>query len=162
MRYLTSLTEEKRAGLLYESIMKEKDDALVQKLQEIIDEQLLFDSAKVIEMLQCPDFEIQKRAVKLSVWDKPFYNRQDVENLNRILELIDSSFPERGKRGTKKQLLSSKEKEIWVCECGKSNDIGENCQCGKDVYGFKSSEYKPSQASSYIRQKIHLISEFLG
>jgi uncharacterized protein YbjQ (UPF0145 family)/CDGSH-type Zn-finger protein len=161
-RYLNSLEDDKKVQLLYDSIRDEGDDTLVQKLQKIVKDQLLFDSTRVMELLKSQDFEVQKRGLKLSVWDKAFYSKQDVETLKSISSFIDANFLERGKHGTKKQLLSSKEKEIWVCECGKSNNIGEYCFCGNDIYGFKMNEIRPKEASNYIRQKIELISEFLA
>lgn len=71
-------------------------------------------------------------------------------------------FVERGNRSMKKQLLSSKEKEVWICDCGKTNDNDNNCSgCQQDIYGFKPKELKPSVADKYIEQKIDLISEYV-
>ena len=62
----------------------------------------------------------------------------------------------------KKQLLSSKEKEVWTCECSKTNDMDAYCSgCGQDIYGFKQTEVNASTAQDFIGQKIELISEYI-
>jgi hypothetical protein len=64
--------------------------------------------------------------------------------LKSLIEIIKTKFPERGSRSMKKQLLSSKEKEVWNCECNKTNDIGSYCSaCKKDIYGFTINEVSP-------------------
>lgn len=115
-----------------------------------------------MELLQSNDFQAQKRGVRVITYDKPFYNKQDKQDLQTIRDFIKNTFVERGTRTTKKQLLSSKEKEVWTCECGKINDIGAYCSgCSKDIYGFKANEIKPEAADNYIQQKIVLISEYV-
>ena len=61
------------------------------------------------------------------------------------ISLIKNTFFDKGTKSTKKQLLTSKEKEVWSCECGtKNNDIDNFCNsCHKDIYGFKSTEVTP-------------------
>ncbi len=62
----------------------------------------------------------------------------------------------------KKQLLSSKEKEVWTCECGKTSDIDSNCiGCNNDIYGFNENEVNPYSVNNYIQEKIGLIAEYL-
>jgi CDGSH-type Zn-finger protein len=103
---------------------------------------------------------IQKRGIRITTYDKPFYGKQDKKDLQTIKDFINKTFVERGARTTKKQLLSSKEKEVWTCECGKTNDMGNYCSnCHQDIYGFTADEVKPLAASNYIKQKIELISE---
>ena len=59
-------------------------------------------------------------------------------------------------------MLTSKEKEVWVCECGKTNEIGVYCNgCGQDIYGFEENEMKPITANNHIGQTIELISEYI-
>ena len=62
----------------------------------------------------------------------------------------------------KKQLLSSKEKEVWACECSKTNDIGSYCSgCKKDIYGFSANEVSPSKVLANLEEKISLIAEYV-
>ena len=62
----------------------------------------------------------------------------------------------------KKQLLSSKQKEVWTCECKSTNDIGSSCgNCGKDIFGFKQNEVTPVETILGLEEKIGLITEYL-
>ena len=76
----------------------------------------------------------------------------------RIKEQNENAIHERVIKTTKKQMLSSKEKDVWTCECGKTNnEIEGYCgSCNKDIYGFKTNEKTPSNVASYIQQKIEL------
>ena len=159
--YIDALPEQKRLDLLYNGI-NEQNEQIASKLSEIVKELNLFDFSRSMELLKSDIFQTQKRAVRVVTYDKPFYNKQDMQDLQSIRNYIQETFTERGTRTTKKQLLSSKEKEVWTCECGKTNDIGAYCSgCGQDLYGFKQNEVKPTAAENYIGQKIELISEYV-
>ncbi len=109
------------------------------------------------------DFKIQKRGLRIATFDKPFYNKQDITDFKAIREYLQNAFKERGIRVNKKQLLSSKEKEVWTCECGKTNnEIGHICSnCNKDIFGFKADDLKPDTVDSFIEEKLELINEYL-
>ena len=160
--YIDALPEHKKLDILYNSINNEENEQIALKLSEIIRDLNLFDFNRSMQLLQSDNFQIQKRGVRVVTYDKPFYNKQDKHDLQTIRDLIKNTFVERGTRTTKKQLLSSKEKEVWTCECSKNNDIGAHCSgCSLDIYGFKSHEVKPLIADNYIKQKTDLISEFV-
>jgi len=115
-----------------------------------------------MELLNSDNFRTKKRALRIVTYNKPYYNTQDIQELQHIRSYIQQAFTERGTRTTKKQLLSSKEKEVWTCECGKTSDIDTYCNgCGQDIYGFKQNEMKPADADNYIGEKIELISEYI-
>jgi uncharacterized protein YbjQ (UPF0145 family) len=163
IRYVNALPEDLKIDLLYESINTIESHPLVLKLCNVIKELNLFDAGRCIGLLQNSDFTTQKKGVRLATCDKLFYNKQDIEEMIVLCSYLENNFPQRGKLSTKKQLLSSKEKEIWVCECGKSNDAGDLCSgCGKDIYGFKVDDIKPQEAIDIIREKITLISELIA
>lgn len=163
LAYIDSLPDRIKYDLIYNSIEKANNEPLLLKLFEIIDSLQLLDFDKIIEFLNSTDFQIQKRATKLLISDKPFYNKQDIEKIQSIIDIISSRFPEKGTRSMKKQLLSSKEKEVWTCECSKTNDIGSYCSgCKKDIYGFTSNEVSPPVALDKLIEKISLISEYIG
>lgn len=160
--FIDSLPEHKKIDILYSTIKDEQNGQIVFKLCEIVDELNLFDFSKIMELLKSNNFKTQKRGIRLATFDKPYFNKQDKQDLQTIRLYIRSTFSERGMRTTKKQLLSSKEKEVWTCECGKVNDIGSNCSgCGQDIYGFKQFEITPTYADNYIGQKIELIAEYI-
>jgi len=163
LSYIDALPEQKKLDLLYSSIENENNDLLVQKLLYFTKNLNLFDFIRCMELIQNPDFTVQKRGVKIAAFDKSFYNKQDKEDLKVINKYIRNTFKEIGSRSTKKQLLSSKEKEVWTCVCGKTNDMESYCSvCYQDIYGFKKSESNPVTISNYIEQKIELISEYIN
>ena len=160
--FLDALPEEKKLNLIYNSILKEDNEQINVKLCEIIAKLKLFDFPHIDEILNSTDFTKQKRALRILGYDKAFYNKQDVEKFRLLITVIKEKFPERGARSMKKQLLSSKEKEIWLCECGKNNGIGSHCSsCNKDIHGFTLYEVTPAQSILKIEEKISLILEFV-
>lgn len=161
--YIDGLEESKKTSLIYDAIETSTSNSVSLYLTRVINTLNLFDYEKNMSLLKNADFAKQKIGVMISTFDKAFYDKDDVENLNQTKNYISSTFKERGEITTKKQLLSSKEKEVWNCECGnKSNDIGEDCgSCYKDIYGFKQKEMKPYSAVKHIEQKIELINEYI-
>ncbi|WP_298739906.1 YbjQ family protein [uncultured Chitinophaga sp.] len=160
--YIDALPEHKKLDLLYNSIKNESSELLTSKLSDIINELNLFDYNYSMELLNSDNFRTKKRALRIVTYNKPYYNTQDIQELQHIRSYIQQAFTERGTRTTKKQLLSSKEKEVWTCECGKTSDIDTYCNgCGQDIYGFKQNEMKPADADNYIGEKIELISEYI-
>ncbi|MFT4152904.1 YbjQ family protein [Parafilimonas sp.] len=159
--YIDALPEQKKLALLYNGI-SEQNEQIALKLSGVIKELNLFDFKRSMDLLKNDNFQTQKRGVRTATYDKSFYSKQDIQDLQTIRDYIQTTFVERGTRTMKKQLLSSKEKEVWACECGKTNDINAYCSgCGQDIYGFKQNEMKPTAAGSYIGQKIELISEYV-
>lgn len=162
LSYIDALPEGRKMNLLYKSIEKADNEPLLIKLSEIIDNLQLLNLDKIRELLNNTDFQKQKRATKILTYDKPFYNKQDIENFKSIIETIATKFPEKGVRSMKKQLLSSKEKEVWTCECGKTNDVGNYCSgCKKDIYGFTSNEVSPPKVLANLEERISLIAEYV-
>lgn len=159
--YVDALEENKKTSLLYAKIESIDNQQVALYLSKVIKELNLFDYEKNMSLLKNSDFKKQKIGLRISTYDKLFYNKIDIENLNQIKSFILSTFKERGEKTTKKQLLSSKEKDVWNCECGnKANDIGQYCgTCENDIFGFKQTEMKPAEIVKYIEQKIELINE---
>lgn len=159
--YVGAFPEEKKFEMLYNGII-EQNEQIALKLSGIIKELNLFDFNRCMDILKSDNFQIQKRGIRVVTYDKSFYNKQDIHDLQTVRNIIQTTFVERGKRSMKKQLLSSKEKEVWTCECGKTNDVGVDCSgCGQDIYGFRQNELKPTTVDNYIEQKIELISEYI-
>lgn len=163
MNYIDALEENKKVSLLYEKIEIETNNQVTFYLSNIIKELNLFDYEKNMSLLKNSNFQKQKIGLKIATYDKSFYERKDIVNLNLTKTFISENFKERGEISTKKQLLSSKEKEVWNCECGnKSVEIAKYCgSCKNDIFGFKESEMKPTEIVKYIEEKIELINEYI-
>ena len=161
--YIDAQEESKKVSLLYDKIETETNHQVALYLSKVIKELNLFDYEKNMSLLKNSDFKKQKIGIRISTYDKSFYDKIDIENLNQTKTFILSTFKERGEITTKKQLLTSKEKDVWNCECGnKSNDLGDYCgSCNNDIFGFKQTEMKPNEVVKYIEQKIELIDEYI-
>ena len=163
--FLEAFPDDMKAHLVYSRIMEEKNDHLLAKLCNYVDEFELLDFNRVVELFQIDDIKKQKIALKLLTFDKPYYNKDDIEILKSFIEIIKNKFPLKGMPSTKKGMFSTKEKEIWVCECKTSNEIGTNytlCKnCFKDIYGFTADEVTSIQVISILEEKINLITELI-
>lgn len=158
--YIDGMPEDRKLDMLYNNIKDAKVDAVASKLSQLIKDLQLFDYGRIKELLASEDFKVQKRGLAVVTYDKPFYNNQDVSDLEALRSIVKDTFVERGTKSMKKQLLSSKEKEMWSCECGKTNDVGTYCSgCQQDIYGFKQKEIKPDYVDIHLKQKVELISE---
>lgn len=162
IEYIESFDESTRKELLYDSLKTELNIKLGNKLLEIIKELYLLDFPKINELIKLENLIMQKRGLMLLTFEKQYYNQKNIKEISELIELINNSFPKRGKITSKKQMLSSKEKEIWTCECSKENDLGVNCgSCGKDIYGFQHGELRPEQVAKHLEEKIELITELI-
>ncbi|MBS7566109.1 YbjQ family protein [Mucilaginibacter sp. Bleaf8] len=162
--FLNELPPNETTELLYTAVLAETDEPLSVGLCELIRKLQLFDFIYLSKLLQHTDFQKQKRALLIATFDKPYYNNDDIRSFELLKEDIVPRFKERGTYTTKKQMLSSKEKAIWVCECGKTNDVNSfnapYCEsCSKDIYGFARNEVSPEIAVKSINNKMMLISE---
>jgi hypothetical protein len=161
LKYIESLDNDEKIDLIYKQLNAE-NVFMLEHISNLIKELHLFDNKKCFELLQNDDFEIQKIGIRIATYDKIFYSKNDIDELENLSDYIENNFKIRGKQSTKKQLLSTKEKDVWICECGRVNNIGdEYCTCQKDIYGFKESEIKPDIAIKIIKEKIELIKMLL-
>ncbi|NJW53819.1 YbjQ family protein [Salinimicrobium oceani] len=162
--FLSNLAPEDQVNVVYNTL-KDKDTAgeVEKYLHNLIKEQLLLDFGRNKDLLEDDNLAVRKRGMILSTCDRPYYSEEDVKAYEELCQLINSAFPERGTHSTKKQLLSPKEKEVWVCECGKANniDITYCSRCHHDIHGFTDGEAKPKDAIALIEHKISLIEEAL-
>lgn len=158
LTYISSLPVEKRISLLYGKLTELEEGPFLEKIFDLIRDLYLLDFDQIDVLFNNNDFEVQKRGLKILTFDKNFYNNDDVNRLKLFAHSIPTRFPERYPRTFKKQLLSSKEKEVWICGCKNSIEIGKICgNCKFDIYGFRSSEVQPPVALSKIDEKISLI-----
>lgn len=160
--YIDSLPDEVKSLLVHKSILETDDEKLALRLSEIVGDLQILDLERIDDFLNCEVFDKQKRVTRLLCYDKPFYNKTDIDHLKVIVDRMNSLFVERGVRTMKKQLLSSKEKEMWTCDCGKLNDIVTECSnCFKDIYGFSAKDISPKKAITFIQYKIELLDSLL-
>ena len=161
--YLSTLTDEFRIPKIYNTLLEESDTKMIDKLCELIKELELLNFDKINLFINNEDFTKQKLALRLLKFDKPFYEIADINTFSQLIQIVNDTFPERGVRSTKKMLLSTKEKDVWVCECKKTNDIGTYCDgCLKDIYGFYSQEVNPHEINKFIEIKARMIKKLIS
>jgi len=159
LTYLLSLSEIHRTTLLYDYLMSENSNNVAPLIYRLIKELMVFDSEKLHKYLLDPNEVIKKKALQIVVNDKPFYTKDDVNDLEKFIQIIEKHYDKVGEFSTQKKLLSSKEKEIWVCRCGNKNDIEVSyCgSCNKDIYGYNEREVNPVKAVEILKENIAII-----
>jgi uncharacterized protein YbjQ (UPF0145 family) len=161
--YLESLPDSKKKEIFYKLLITEHETDVLEIVNDFIKQWNLLDTEYIRTILSEKDFNITKRATRVTLSDKPNYDRSDIEDLASLRDQILKQFPERGQPTTKTGFLSSKEKPAWKCECGKVNEKDAYCSgCHKDVYGFKKSETSPLAAVEQIDYKISMIGSLIA
>jgi len=162
--YLSIIDSDIAIDCLYNKLLEVQKDKIRKKLIEKITELQLVDYAKIIGLIKEQDFNIQKCGVQILRAEKLSYEKSDIQHIDEIINLVSSVFVERGEKSTKKKALSSKEKEIWICECGKENDIEKKycSNCQKDIYGFNEQEVKPIEIAEKLVNELEILKEKIG
>ena len=162
--YFSSIESADAITVLYSDIIAGTEAKILKKILEIIKLYDLVDYDYCIKMLSSDSLFIRKSALYILHCEKPFYIFEDIDKINTIIGLIDNSFPIRASLSTKKGFLSSNEKEIWVCECGKSNSIDDlYCSgCSNDKYGFKLNEVMPDKTLNVLNNKVLALKELFN
>lgn len=158
LTYLYSLPEKIRIDLLYKQIIEKEIFSINSKFFLLIKELMAYDENKLKIYLSHSDSNIRAKALQIITYDKSFYSIEDVKTFQDYIEIIKQNFP-KYEISSQKKLLSSKEIEIWKCECGEKNELDiVNCsKCGRDIYGFISSEVNPEKAILQLTENIEII-----
>ena len=114
-------------------------------------------------IIKIENTKVSKRALSVLSSEKPYYKKEDIAQLKNLRILINNHFNKTGEITTKKQMLSSKETEVWKCECSKINsmDYVMRLKCDKDIYGFEKGMMNPKEAKEIISNKIDIIQSIM-
>lgn len=158
LTYLYSLDEKIRIEILYKQIIEKKAISINSKFFLLIKELMAYDESKLKMYLSDNDSDIRGKALQIITYDKPFYTIEDIKTFQDYIEIIKHNFP-KYEIASQKKLLSSKEIDIWKCECGEKNELEiVNCsKCGRDIYGFISGEINPENAILQLTENIEII-----
>lgn len=161
LTYLNSISETHRTNLLYSFLMSQKNRSAINLAYDLFRDLKVFDPIKLKKYLLDNDEEIKNKALQIVIVDKSFYSKDDIYIFDELINIIYSNFPIKGEITTKKQMLSSKEKEIWKCMCGAKNNIEtEYCEdCKKDIYGFLPNQINPIKAIDKLKENIEIIND---
>lgn len=162
--YLSTIDSDVAISCLYDRLLDEQKENLRKKIIEKISELQLIDFERINDILKNKDFNIQKCGVQILKAEKLSYDKRDIQHISDIINLVSSNFKEKGEKSTKKKLLSSKEKEIWVCECGKENDFDKKycSSCQNDIFGFSEQEAKPFQIKNKLVDELEILKSTIG
>jgi len=157
--YFNVIDIETSTRCLYDSLNDANSQQIRDLIIGIISDIKLVDYDRIIKLVKDADFDLKKNALQILKTDKISYSKSDILRLITLVDLIRTTFKERGTITTKKKALLTKEKEIWICECGKENDIEqEYCSiCKKDFYGFYENEMDPAQAIEKIENEMDIL-----
>lgn len=137
--------------LLYLHICDDEYD-IVKKLITL----KLFSARHILDFIDNDKVDL---AIKCLSIDKEFYTKDDLENMQIIVEKIDT-LSDQGKIENVKGMFS-KEKERFVCICGSKNDLmQEFCSdCGRNIKGLN---YMQLLAIKDFKEKVYILSEILN
>lgn len=162
--YFSIIDTEYALNCLYNKIEEELPSIVQNRIINIVTEIKLIDYSKIINLIKHSEFSIQKIGVQLSQAEKFVYEKSDIQLLDELINLISTTFQPRGEKTTKKKALSSKEKEIWVCECEKENsEESKYCSsCHKDIYGFFEKEKNPINVIEILTNNVEILINVIG
>jgi uncharacterized protein YbjQ (UPF0145 family) len=151
--------------IIYEKLKRvDVDIKFKKKLSNLINSNNLLDFQCVLALIKSSDFQTSKLALYLLTSEKQTYTSNDLNLVKEIINELPRTFAIRGILTTKKKALSSKEKEIWICECSRENDLTtEHCsKCGNDIHGFSSNEINLAETESKLQNIRKILSEALN
>ena len=158
--FFKSIDDQIAVTALYKRLETEENKTSQDAIAEIIIESYLVDFDGINTLIKNHKFATQKIGVKLGSNRKLNYSFSDIEKMESFVDLL-KSFEPRGEKATKKKMLSSKEVEIWRCECGNENSVSkEHCsKCDMSMLGFSSKENNPHVLANILESHIEILKE---
>jgi len=156
--YFSIMPHKLAVDSLYPNLGKNEHFTLF--ILDILKECYLFDSEKIIELLESGDLDKQKLAVEICNYGQSSYAIGDINKHKELIEKINVNIQPISKIYDVKKLYGSR--KVWKCLCKKEIEEGtEYCpNCFSDIYGFERFQTKATKAK--IRDRIEgLQSAFL-
>lgn len=100
-------------------------------------------------MVNNMEWSVKKSALVLVSEDKRKYHVDDIAKLEKLMNIITTTFVQRGKRDT----------DRWTCECGKVNksNIIYCKSCEQDDRGFKKGEVSVEETLDKLKEKLYVL-----
>jgi len=143
-------------SVLYNALQTETDEVIINKILSIIKTYDLVDYGKALKLLNSESLAKKKIALRILSYNKPTYVIEDISEIKNVAEQLKLAFFDLSNMSTKKGFLSSNEKEVWICKCGKSNEIDDKycSSCYNDKKGFKAEELRPETVINGLNDKV--------
>lgn len=161
--YFSSIDYDFAINCLYDKLNSELNLKVRTHITDIVVKSNLIDYNKVLELLENSDFNIQKNAVLICEMQKLNYDSADLISIKKIIDSISTKFSERGERTSKKKMLSTKEVDIWICECEKENNSHDiYCsRCKNDIFGFSEKDVNQNEINDILENKLIILQQIL-
>lgn len=159
-QYFNDLEDDGLIRTLYDKFEDSNNIAYLDFLFNTIKTYGLFDDDKIKMLLRSNRFLVRKYGLEFIAAGKESYTVDDIPVLNDLKKTVLEEFKVRATITTKKKMLSSAEKQVWECECGRINDMEvEYCStCNNDMYGFVKGEVKPREVFELLEGRVAIIS----
>jgi len=163
IEYFTSIDAEIAVQQLYGKLKEDINEDFRMAIIEIIKEGKLIDYGRIIELIKHNDFTVKKSGVSICSSHKTNYDSSDIMLIKEIIATIPLVLTQRGSKSTKKKMLSSKEIDVWICECNKENEINDVfcVRCGNDIFGFKKDTFNPTKLTDLLGNKLDVLTQIL-
>jgi len=161
--YCFNLSDHNTSEMLYKRLLAEQDSSAVRKILKLIVDCNFLNIEFISQNIIDENFENQKKLLQSLKSEKQYYSIEDIKIMKDLIIFLSENFKEKGQHSTTKGILSSKEKEIWICKCGKQvTESSTYCKsCGNDIFGFKENEISAINAIEIFQEKIDIISKAL-
>jgi uncharacterized protein YbjQ (UPF0145 family) len=90
---------------------------------------------------------------------KKTYFKSDIKIIKENIDKLESKFPAKVEFYQTLDNLTSKEIQVWKCECGKENSLErEICRgCNKDIYGLKNSNINLREIKENLKHRLEIL-----
>lgn len=150
--YLLSIDDHTSTLVLYDKL---KEDLSIKGrigIETLIVDAGLIDYSKILDLLENSSFSIQRSGLNLTSYPRSAFEKDDMLLIENIIDKLSGKFTKRGEETSVKKMLSSKDKKVWNCECGRVNDMDVvYCEkCNNDIYGFGVNDINVDKATEIL------------
>lgn len=158
--YFGTIPPEDAKEILYTELYKGGDPKYTNTIMLTVAKFKFLDFPRLLHMVSSRNPDLIKLAVQLLSVEKDYYTQEDIGEMSKIKGLLTEVAQPAGKVSKVKKLLGG-EKEVWICQCGHTNNIElQYCEkCGNDIYGYKPNEMKPVRIIKLMEDRVTVLKE---
>jgi uncharacterized protein YbjQ (UPF0145 family) len=163
MLYFLSLETDFMNGLFYEILMSDEYQEK-KKIRKFMKDLMIYDFDKLQHYLQSDNAEYRRKAVQVAALDKQTFSNDDIARYENLIQIMEAKYKETCTYSTEKKFMSSKDKDVWICQCQHKNNMDdEYCgKCYKDRFGYASEDIEPKTAVKRLKANIEMIKQYFS
>ena len=124
-----------------------------------------FDYEVINYLLKSTNSKANQRVLYLLEFGNNYLTSEDITAMNKIVELLDTTYQKYPITQTSKSMLG-KEKTEWVClNCGTKNPIESTIckefECQSNIYGIPKNQFSPESMKQIIQNKTNKLKQLL-